>query len=63
MSEQLDPATLRAIAAQLDEREAHWRRACNCPLHRMIANFYRQLASDLRTQAITAINETGGVSA
>lgn len=50
----LDPATLRALAAELDdEADAHIR-ACNCPLHRMLRDRCIARAADYRTRAIRA---------
>lgn len=50
--EDLDPATLRALAAEMDAQESAYLDACPCPIHRNAANHCRTWATDYRTRAI-----------
>lgn len=50
----LDSATLRALAAELDQEETGHRERCLCPLHKLLAEQCRSRAADYRTRAIKA---------
>lgn len=53
LSDSVDPATLRAVAAVMDEREQRYRgKAARGLPYNVAANVCQRLASDLRTQAI-----------
>ena len=52
MTAPLDPDTLRALAAELDERAAVARRKCQCAGHTLIAGQADELATDYRMRAI-----------
>lgn len=50
----LDPATLRALAAELDERGANLRAQCGCAIHLWAVGLTDELAGEYRTRAIKA---------
>lgn len=50
----LDPATLRALAAELDDEEEAARRECRCTIHILLADLLRDRAALYRTRAIRA---------
>lgn len=50
----LDPATLRALAAELDAEEHEYRKKCPCSVHTLIADRMHHRATSYRTRAIQA---------